>query len=196
VLVDGTEITNISKRKKAQDILVLAQKAEDRLFLDLTLEENIILWESRYPANEQLQYEEIILLTNTPERLLSLGKQKMSNFSGGEKQSILLTLALAHPPKLLFLDEHTASLDYKASGEIMSATNAAVIENKITTIMVTHDLEDAINYGERIIIMHEGMVVIDQKKSSSLTKSELKEMMAHNSLRNTWQRNKIITGGK
>jgi putative ABC transport system ATP-binding protein len=180
LLVDGTEMINISKQKKAQDIVVLTQKAEDRLFLELTLEENIILWESRYPANEQLQFEEIILLTNTPERFLSLGKQRMSNFSGGEKQSILLSLALAHAPKLLFLDEHTASLDYKASHEVMSITNKAVIGNKSTAIMVTHNLEDAVNYGNRIIIMREGKLIIDLKKSANLSKNELKEMMSYN----------------
>ena len=177
VLIDGMEMESLSDKKKAQDLVVLAQKAEDRLFLELTLEENIILWESRYPAKEQLHFEQIILLTNAPKRFLSLGKQQMKNFSGGEKQSILLTLALAHPPKLLFLDEHTASLDYKASHEIMNATNRAVIDNKITTIMVTHNLEYAINYGDRIIIMNEGKLVIDQKKSASLSKNELKDMM-------------------
>lgn len=177
VLIDGVELTSISVQKKAQEIVVLAQKAEDRLFLDLTLEENITLWESRYPAKEQLNFEQIILLTNAPKRFLSLGKQQMRNFSGGEKQSILLSLALAHPPKLLFLDEHTASLDYKASLEIMSTTNKAIIDNKITTIMVTHNLEHALNYGNRLLIMNEGKLVIDQKKSANLGKNELKEMM-------------------
>ncbi len=177
VLIDGATLSGISMQKKAQEIVVLAQKAEDRLFLDLTLEENIILWESRYPAKEQLNFEQIILLTNAPKRFLSLGKQQMKNFSGGEKQSILLSLALAHPPKILFLDEHTASLDYKASHEIMTATNRAIIDNKITTIMVTHNLEYALNYGDRLIIMSEGKLVIDQKKSASLGKNELKEMM-------------------
>ena len=59
----------------------------------------------------------------------------------------------------------------------MNATNRAVIDNKITTIMVTHNLEYAINYGDRIIIMNEGKLVIDQKKSASLSKNELKDMM-------------------
>jgi putative ABC transport system ATP-binding protein len=101
----------------------------------------------------------------------------MKDFSGGEKQSILLSLSLAHPPKILFLDEHTASLDPKASHEIMMATNQAIMDNKITAIMVTHHLDDALLYGDRIIIMSEGKIVIDQKKSKSLSKNELKDMM-------------------
>lgn len=177
VLIDDIDVNQLSIHKKAQDILVLSQKVEDRLFLDLTLEENIILWESRYPSGEQLQFEQVVSLTNTPERFLTSKKQKIKNFSGGEKQSILLALVLSHYPKLLFLDEHTASLDYKASNEIMNATNRAVTDNKITTVMVTHNLDYAINYGDRIIVMNEGRLVVDQKKSFSLNKSELKAIM-------------------
>lgn len=177
ILIDNIEINQFSMQKKAQDIVVLAQKADDRLFLDLTLEENIILWESRYPVKEQLQFEQVMLLTNTPKRFLSLKKQHMRAFSGGEKQFVLLALALAHPPKILFLDEHTASLDYKASNEMMNETNRAVIDHKITTIMVTHNLDYAIDYGDRIIVMNEGRIVVDQKKSTGLSKNDLKEMM-------------------
>ena len=180
VLIDNIKTNQFSMQKKAQDIVVLAQKAEDRLFLDLTLEENIILWESRYPVKEQLQFEQVILLANMPKRFLSLKKQQMKTFSGGEKQSVLLALALAHPPKILFLDEHTASLDYKASNEMMNETNMAVIDHKITTIMVTHNLDYAIDYGDRIIVMNEGRIVVDQKKSTGLSKNDLKEMMEYN----------------
>jgi putative ABC transport system ATP-binding protein len=179
VLIDNIETNQFSMQQKAQDIVVLAQKAEDRLFLDLTLEENIILWESRYPVKEQLRFEQVILFANMPKRFLSLKKQQMKNFSGGEKQSILLALALAHPPKILFLDEHTASLDYKASNEIMNETNRAVIDHKITTIMVTHNLDYAIDYGDRIIVMKEGRIMVDQKKSTAIRKNELKEMMEY-----------------
>ena len=101
----------------------------------------------------------------------------MRAFSGGEKQSVLLALALAHPQKILFLDKHTASLDYKASNEMMNETNRAVIDHKITTIMVTHNLDYAIDYGDRIIVMNEGRIVVDQKKSTGLSKNDLKEMM-------------------
>jgi putative ABC transport system ATP-binding protein len=177
VLIDDVEISKIDLKRKAREIITLSQKAEDRIFLDLTLEENIALWESRFPTENQLSFEEIIGLTNAPERFLLLKRQQMKNFSGGEKQSILLSLSLAHPPKILFLDEHTASLDPKASHEIMMATNQAIMDNKITAIMVTHHLDDALLYGDRIIIMSEGKIVIDQKKSKSLSKNELKDMM-------------------
>jgi putative ABC transport system ATP-binding protein len=177
VLIDDTEMHNMPSSRRAQEIITLAQKADDRLFLDLTLEENIILWESRFPKQKQLSFEQIMALTIAPKRFLLLRKQQLRNLSGGEKQSILLSLALAHPPKILFLDEHTASLDPKASREIMAATNIAILDNKITTIMVTHNLEDALNYGNRLIIMNEGKLVVDQKKSTSLGKQELKEMM-------------------
>jgi putative ABC transport system ATP-binding protein len=177
ILIDDVEISKIAIDVKAREIVTLSQKSEDRLFLDLTLEENIELWESRFPRKEQLSFEEFIALTNAPERFAPLKQQQMRCFSAGEKQSILLSLSLAHPPKILLLDEHTASLDPKASHEIMELTNKAIIDNKITAIMVTHHLEDALLYGDRIIIMNEGKIVIDQKKKKSLSKNELKDMM-------------------
>jgi len=177
VLIDGEEIHSLSSWRKAQEIITLAQKADDRLFLDLTVAENITLWESRFPKQRQLGFEQIMALTPAPQRFSSLRKQYVRNLSGGEKQSILLSLALSHPPKVLFLDEHTASLDPKASHEIMVATNKAIVESKIMAIMVTHNLEDVLNYGDRLIIMNEGKLVIDQKKSASLSKQELKEMI-------------------
>lgn len=177
VLIDGLEITKMLAIKRAQDFVVLAQNAEEKFFLDLTLEENVALWESRFPKLEQLSFEQIMALTYAPERFLALGKQKVSSLSGGEKQSILLALTIAHPPKVLFLDEHTASLDPKASYEIMKATNQAIIDHKITAIMVTHNMDDAINYGDRLIVMNGGKIVIDQEKLPSFSKRDLKEIV-------------------
>lgn len=87
--------------------------------MELTLEENITLWESRFPANERKTNKEVLELTGLSKRFLSRLTQPLSNFSGGEKQLILLALAISHTPKILFLDEHTASLDPKASHEVM-----------------------------------------------------------------------------
>lgn len=177
IVLDGVLLSKIDAATKAREIVTLAQKAEDRLFMDLSLEENVMLWESRFDPEERLGFEQVMNLTNIPNKLLSKRKQLVINFSGGEKQSILLGLALSHPPKILFLDEHTASLDPKASHEIMEATNKAIVDHKITALMVTHQLDDALKYGNRLIIMKEGKVVIDMPKSASLSKQELKDMM-------------------
>lgn len=177
ILLGSTQIRTIPPQVKAVDLITLSQAAEDRLFLDLTLAENITLWESRFPKHERLSNEEIIAKTYSSEKFLPLLDQKLKNFSGGEKQAILLGLILAHPPRILFLDEHTSALDPKASHDIMAMTAKHIEDNKITTVMVTHSLEEAMNYGTRIIIMNEGKVIIDQEKSASMTLLKLKQMM-------------------
>jgi putative ABC transport system ATP-binding protein len=177
ILIESTPISSISSKLKATDLITLSQASEDRLFLELILAENISLWESRFPKDERLSSEEVIAKTYSSERFLPLLSQKLKDFSGGEKQAILLGLILAHPPRILFLDEHTSALDPKASREIMSMTAKHIEDNKITTVMVTHSLEEAMNYGTRIIIMNEGRIIIDQEKSPSLTLPKLKKMM-------------------
>jgi len=177
VLLSGGPLNKTNRSVIAQDIVTLAQKAEERLFIDLTLEENVILWESRFNERERLGFDKIMKLTHSPKRFLPRAQELVRNFSGGEKQLILLGLALAHPPKVLFLDEHTASLDPKASNEIMKATNNAILRHQITAIMVTHRLEDALKYGTRLIVMNEGKIVIDQLKSDNLSKQHLQDMM-------------------
>lgn len=119
VFLDQVRIDKLPQSQKANMLLTITQKAEDRLFSELTLEENITLWESRFPANERKTDVEVLELTGLSKRFLSRLTQPLSNFSGGEKQLILLALAISHPPKILFLDEHTASLDPKASHEVM-----------------------------------------------------------------------------
>lgn len=81
--------------------------------------------------------------------------------SGGQRQALSLLMATLVKPELLLLDEHTAALDPKTSAKMMELTNQVVIESKITTLMVTHNLNHAITYGTRLIMLHEGEVVLD-----------------------------------
>ncbi|WP_218460294.1 ATP-binding cassette domain-containing protein, partial [Rickettsia sp. TH2014] len=103
VFLDQIRIEKIPKAQKARTLVTLTQKAEGRLFTELTLEENITLWESRFPNNERLTSSGALELTGSPKRFLSLLSQPLGKFSGGEKQIILLALSKAHPPKILFL---------------------------------------------------------------------------------------------
>jgi putative tryptophan/tyrosine transport system ATP-binding protein len=177
VLINQIELSQISIATRARDFLTLTQVVGDRLFLELTVEENITLWESRFPTSKRLSNEQILKITSFGPRFLNMLKQPVSTLSGGEKQMLLIILALAHPPKILYLDEHTSALDHKLSDNIMSKTAEAVCEKKITTIMVTHRLDDALHYGDRLIILNEGVIVINQKKSSNLSIKELKDLM-------------------
>jgi putative ABC transport system ATP-binding protein len=177
VYINEKSLKKIDLATRAKDIITLTQRAEQRLFIDLTLSENITLWESRFAPNTQLDASRVLEFTGKKERFTELLDQPVGLLSGGEKQILLLALALAHPPRILFLDEHTSSLDPKASENIMEQTAHAIQSYNITTIMVTHQLEDAIRYGDRIIILKDGHVVRDQKKNSNLSISELKDMM-------------------
>ncbi|WP_353283897.1 ATP-binding cassette domain-containing protein [Wolbachia endosymbiont (group A) of Lypha dubia] len=177
VFLNQLPIDKILPIQKAFMVVTLTQKAEDRLFTELTLEENILLWESRFPKNERFTSKEVISKTYAPKKFLSLLNQPINNFSGGEKQAILLALAISHPPQILFLDEHTASLDPKASKEIIAITAKVIEEHNITSVMITHNLEDAVNYGKRIIVLDNGRIVIDKVKSFNFYLKELKEIL-------------------
>ncbi|MCC8368929.1 MAG: ATP-binding cassette domain-containing protein [Rickettsia endosymbiont of Oxypoda opaca] len=177
IFLDQMQIDKIPATKKALMLVTITQKAEDRLFSELTLEENITLWESRFPKKQRLTNEKMLELTGNPKRFLALLKQPLSAFSGGEKQTILLALAIAHPPKILFLDEHTASLDPKASKEVMDRTAKIIEEHKITSLMITHNLEDAVNYGKRLIVVENGYIITDFTKPANFSLQELKERL-------------------
>jgi putative ABC transport system ATP-binding protein len=86
---------------------------------------------------------------------------KVGLLSGGQRQAVTLLMATLKKPKILLLDEHTAALDPKTAAKVLEITNKLVTENHLTTLMITHNMHDAIAYGNRLIMMHEGRVVVD-----------------------------------
>ena len=88
---------------------------------------------------------------------------KVGLLSGGQRQALTLLMATLQRPKLLLLDEHTAALDPKTAEKVLEATETIVNSQKLTTLMVTHNMKDAINHGNRLIMMNEGHVVLDIK---------------------------------
>ena len=106
----------------------------------------------------QRRMEELLPLLN----LQKVRKKKLKELSGGMKQRVLLLQALLNDPKFLILDEHTAALDPKTAETIMELTNKVVREKNLTTIMVTHNLRFAVEYGNRLLMMHQGHAVIDK----------------------------------
>ena len=86
---------------------------------------------------------------------------KVGLLSGGQRQAITLLMATINHPKLLLLDEHTAALDPKTAAKVLEITNKIVTENNLTTLMITHNMHDAIEYGNRLIMMHEGKIIVD-----------------------------------
>ncbi|MHA6566438.1 ABC transporter ATP-binding protein [Aerococcus urinae] len=104
---------------------------------------------------------------------------EMGKLSGGQRQSIALLMATIVKPKLLLLDEHTAALDPKTSRRILELTNQQVQEENLTALMITHNLQDALTYGNRMILLHHGEIIRDftQEEKENLSSQELYTIM-------------------
>jgi putative ABC transport system ATP-binding protein len=103
---------------------------------------------------------------------------KVGLLSGGQRQAVTLLMATLRKPKILLLDEHTAALDPKTAAKVLEITDKIVNENKLTTLMITHNMRDAIAHGNRLIMLHEGRVIIDvrDEEKANLTVEDLLEM--------------------
>ena len=103
--------------------------------------------------------------------------QKVGLLSGGQRQALTLLMATLNKPKILLLDEHTAALDPKTAHKVLEITNKIVNENKLTTLMITHNMNDAIKYGNRLIMLDSGKVILDVsgKEKENLTVETLLE---------------------
>ena len=100
--------------------------------------------------------------------------------SGGQRQALTLLMATLRKPKLLLLDEHTAALDPKTAAKVMELTERMVTEEKLSALMITHNMRDAIRYGNRLIMLHAGRIILDisGQEKKELTVPELLEMFA------------------
>jgi putative ABC transport system ATP-binding protein len=112
--------------------------------------------------------------------MLNLGlenrlKESVSLLSGGQRQSLTLLMATLSLPKLLLLDEHTAALDPKTAQRVMELTDKIISENNLTTIMVTHNMNQAIRYGNSMIMLHEGKIIykVEGDAKTALTVEEV-----------------------
>lgn len=104
--------------------------------------------------------------------------QPLSSLSGGQRQMIATLMAVHAKPDIMLLDEHTSALDPKAQKLLIEYTAKSIVNNKITALMITHKLDDAINYGNRLIMLHQGEIVLDlkEKEKKALTVKELLDL--------------------
>ena len=104
--------------------------------------------------------------------------QKVKLLSGGQRQALTLLMAVMANPQILLLDEHTAALDPKTARKVLELTNKIVRENNMTTLMVTHNMKDALTYGDRLIMFHLGHIILDVKgeEKKKLTPEDLLKM--------------------
>ena len=107
-------------------------------------------------------------------------KVKVGMLSGGQRQAITLLMATLKKPKLLLLDEHTAALDPTTASKVLELSDKLVSENMLTTLMITHNMKDAIRHGNRLIMMNEGNIILDisGEEKKHLTKQDLLDKFA------------------
>lgn len=185
VIIDGKDITSLPEYKRAKFLGRVFQDPMMGTAADMEIEENLALANRRgkrrglrwgISSQERKKYKELL-------KQLDLGldtrlKSKVGLLSGGQRQAVTLLMASLQNPKILLLDEHTAALDPKTAAKVLEITENIVNENHLTTLMITHNMKDAIAHGNRLIMMHEGRVVIDVKgeEKKSLTVETLLEM--------------------
>ncbi len=168
VIIDGVDVTRLPEYKRAQYIGRVFQDPRLGTASDMWVEENMSIADSRghrrgvrwaIRGKDRAKYKELLaqLDLGLEDRLTT----KMGLLSGGQRQAITLLMAAMKKPKLLLLDEHTAALDPKTAAKVLEITKKVVDENKLTTLMITHNMHDAIEYGNRIIMMHNGKIILD-----------------------------------
>ena len=168
ILLDGKDITRLPEHKRAQYLGRVFQDPMMGTAATMQIEENMALAARRgqrrglkvgiTKADREVYREQLkILGLGLEDRMTS----KVGLLSGGQRQALTLLMATLRQPKLLLLDEHTAALDPKTAALVLDATQRIVEASGLTTLMITHNMRDAIAYGNRLIMMYDGRVVVD-----------------------------------
>ena len=168
ILIDGTDVTKLSEYKRAAYLGRVFQDPMTGTAATMGIEENLALAKRRGKARvlrpgitkaERAEYQELlkILDLGLEDRLTS----KVGLLSGGQRQALTLLMATLQKPKLLLLDEHTAALDPKTASKVLTITDKIVNRDHLTTLMITHNMKDAIAHGNRLIMMMNGKIVPD-----------------------------------
>ena len=187
VTIDGTNVTRLPEHKRAKFIGRVFQDPMMGTAATMQIEENLALAMRRGKARtlragitkaERERYRELL-------KILDLGLEnrltsKVGLLSGGQRQALTLLMATLQRPKLLLLDEHTAALDPKTAAKVLDTTEKIVQRDKLTTLMITHNMRDAIAHGNRLIMMYEGRIAIDVagEAKKKLTVEGLLEMFS------------------
>lgn len=170
IIIDGVDVTNEPEYKRAKYLGRVFQDPMMGTASNMSIMENLEL-AIRRGDKRTLRWgfkkENEELFRKTLEGL-HLGLEdrlnhKVGLLSGGQRQAVTLVMATLKKPKLLLLDEHTAALDPKTASKVLDLTCKVVEENKLTTLMITHNMRDAIKYGNRIIMLDSGHIILDIK---------------------------------
>ncbi len=168
ISIGGTDVTRLPEHKRAKHIGRVFQDPMMGTAASMQIIENLALAARRGKVRglrqgiskaERDQYRELL-------KTLDLGLEdrlttKVGLLSGGQRQALTLLMATLQKPKLLLLDEHTAALDPKTAAKVLETTEKIVSRDHLTTLMITHNMRDAIAHGNRLIMMYDGRIVID-----------------------------------
>ena len=168
ILIDNIDVTKLSEHKRAAYLGRVFQDPMTGTAGTMGIEENLALAKRRGKSRllrpgitkaEREEYRELlkILGLGLEDRLTS----KVGLLSGGQIQALTLLMATLQKPKLLLLDEHTAALDPKTAAKVLEITDMIVNRDHLTTLMITHNMKDAIAHGNRLIMMMEGKIILD-----------------------------------
>jgi len=168
ILIDNVDVTNMPEFKRAKYLGRVFQDPMTGTAASMEIEENLALaarrgqtrfLKTRITKKERETYRELL-------RTLDLGLEdrmtsKVGLLSGGQRQALTLLMATLKKPKLLLLDEHTAALDPKTAAKVLETTDKFIEKDHLTTLMITHNMRDAIAHGNRLIMMYEGRIIYD-----------------------------------
>ncbi len=185
IVIDDVDVTNMPEYKRASFLGRVFQDPMMGTAADMQIDENLALAKRRgkkrglrwgISAAERNNYSE--LLAQLDLGLETRLSSKVGLLSGGQRQAVTLLMASIQRPKLLLLDEHTAALDPKTAAKVLEITNKIVNADKLTTLMITHNMKDAITHGNRLIMLHEGKIIIDVsgEEKKKLTVEDLLNM--------------------
>ncbi len=182
ILLDDIDLTSMREHKRARYLGRVFQDPMMGTAATMSIEENLAMayrrtrgrglsWGVKHEEKEK--YREMIasLDLGLEDRMTT----KVGLLSGGQRQAITLLMATLQHPKLLLLDEHTAALDPKTAEKVLNLTNEIITEHKLTTIMITHNMKDALRLGNRIVMMHDGRIIFDAagEEKEKLTVADL-----------------------
>ncbi len=184
IIIDGTDVTGLPEHKRAAFIGRVFQDPMMGTAPNMMIEENLAL-ALRRGKKRGLRWQ----VTNAEreeyrERLSQFGlgledrlTAKVGLLSGGQRQALTLLMASLQKPKLLLLDEHTAALDPATAAKVLELSDKIIREDKLTAMMITHNMSDAIKHGTRLIMMNEGKIIFDVEgeEKARLTKHDLME---------------------
>ena len=182
IVIDGTDVTKLKEYKRAKFLGRVFQDPMTGTAATMEIEENLALAMRRgdrrtlrggIKEKERQKYKEMLatLGLGLEERMTS----KVGLLSGGQRQALTLLMATLKKPKLLLLDEHTAALDPKTAAKVLETTDTIVNRDNLTTLMITHNMKDAIAHGNRLIMMMDGNIILDIRgeEKKKLTVSDL-----------------------